>query len=43
LLKLLDTPVENRKIEAGLRGRSAPGTYKEVFDDIQKGGKNPKP
>lgn len=40
LLKLLDTPVEKRKIEAALRGKSAPGTYKEVFDDIQQPKKN---
>ncbi len=36
LLKLLDTPIKVRKIEAALAGKSAPGTYKEVFDDIQQ-------
>ncbi|MBI5180026.1 MAG: hypothetical protein HZA05_01325, partial [Nitrospirae bacterium] len=36
LLKLLDTPIKARKIEAALAGKSAPGTYKEFFDDIQQ-------
>ncbi|MBI5182277.1 MAG: hypothetical protein HZA06_05160 [Nitrospirae bacterium] len=43
MLRLLNTPIKERKIEAGLAGKSAPGTYKEVFDDLQQGDKKPKP
>lgn len=30
LIALLDTPVENRSIESALRGKLAPGTYKQI-------------
>ncbi|MBI5682170.1 MAG: hypothetical protein HZC45_03230 [Deltaproteobacteria bacterium] len=35
LIRLLDTPVKERKIEAGLKGKTAGGVYKETYDTMK--------
>ena len=40
LIKLVKTPKEERPIEAALKGKKAPGTYREIYSDsIKKSGK----
>jgi uncharacterized cupin superfamily protein len=40
LIKLVKTPKEERPIEAALKGKKAPGAYREIYSDaIKKSGK----
>jgi hypothetical protein len=40
LIKLVKTPKEERPIEVALKGKKAPGTYREIYaDSIKKSGK----
>jgi hypothetical protein len=40
LIKLIKTPKEERPIEVALKGKKAPGTYREIYSDsIKKSGK----
>jgi len=40
LIKLVKTPKEERPIEAALKGKKAPGAYREIYaDSIKKSGK----